>query len=45
LRSPKNWRFFRARPARNTVTVWHEIVLLPGQQYTISLDTLHWFQA
>jgi len=26
-------------------TVWHEIVLLPGQQYTIPPDTLHWFQA
>ncbi|MDD3726395.1 MAG: D-lyxose/D-mannose family sugar isomerase [Candidatus Ratteibacteria bacterium] len=26
-------------------TVWHEIVLKPGQQYTIPPDTLHWFQA
>jgi len=26
-------------------TVWHEIVLAPGQQYTIQPDTLHWFQA
>ena len=26
-------------------TVWHEIVLQPGQQYTIPPDTLHWFQA
>lgn len=25
-------------------TVWHEIVLEPGQQYTLSPDTLHWFQ-
>ncbi len=25
--------------------VWHEIVLQPGQQYTIPPDTLHWFQA
>ncbi len=26
-------------------TVWHEIVLHPGEQYTISPDTKHWFQA
>ena len=26
-------------------TVWHEIVLNPGEQYTIAPDTLHWFQA
>lgn len=26
-------------------TVWHEIVLRPGEQYTIPPDTLHWFQA
>ena len=26
-------------------TAWHEIVLKPGQQYTIQPDTLHWFQA
>lgn len=26
-------------------TVWHEIELNPGQQYTIMPDTLHWFQA
>src|SRR5215471_4749849 len=26
-------------------TVHHEIVLHPGQQYTIPPDTLHWFQA
>ncbi len=28
-----------------TYTVWHEIALRPGQQYTILPDTLHWFQA
>ncbi|MBD3224543.1 MAG: D-lyxose/D-mannose family sugar isomerase [Caldithrix sp.] len=27
------------------LTVWHEIPLNPGDQYTISADTLHWFQA
>ena len=26
-------------------TVWHEIELRPGQQYTIPPNTLHWFQA
>lgn len=26
-------------------TVWHEIVLEPGDQYTLMPDTLHWFQA
>ncbi|MFX0099342.1 MAG: D-lyxose/D-mannose family sugar isomerase [Candidatus Hodarchaeota archaeon] len=28
----------------NTFRVWHEIVLKPGEQYTIPSDTLHWFQ-
>lgn len=27
------------------VTVFHEIVLNPGQQFTLLPDTLHWFQA
>jgi len=26
-------------------TVWHEVVLRPGEQYTIPPNTLHWFQA
>ena len=30
---------------RAVFTVWHEIVLEPGDQHTISPDTLHWFQA
>ncbi len=25
-------------------TVWHEVVLKPGDQYTIPPNTLHWFQ-
>ncbi len=25
--------------------VWNEITLMPGQQYTIPKNTLHWFQA
>ena len=28
-----------------TYTVWHEIELNPGDQYTIMPNTLHWFQA
>jgi D-lyxose ketol-isomerase len=36
----------RARvPADGVFTVWHEIELQPGDQYTIEPDTLHWFQA
>lgn len=27
------------------LTVWKEIVLKPGDQYTLQPDTLHWFQA
>jgi D-lyxose ketol-isomerase len=35
-----------ARPPRpEHYTVWHEVVLKPGEQFTISPDTLHWFQA
>ncbi|MBN1445188.1 MAG: D-lyxose/D-mannose family sugar isomerase [Candidatus Omnitrophica bacterium] len=26
-------------------TVWNEIILKPGQQYTLPHNTLHWFQA
>ena len=26
-------------------TVWHEIELNPGEQYTLAPDTLHWFQS
>lgn len=29
----------------STYTVWHEIVLNPGDQYTITPNILHWFQA
>jgi D-lyxose ketol-isomerase len=32
-------------PTDGAFTVWHEIVLGPGMQYTIEPDTLHWFQA
>ncbi len=27
------------------MTVWHEVVLRPGDQYTLMPNTLHWFQA
>lgn len=30
---------------RKHLTVWHEIVLKPGDQYTMKPNTLHWFQA
>ena len=26
-------------------TVWHEIILIQGEQYTLYQNTLHWFQA
>ena len=29
---------------KDTFTVWHEIVLNPGEQYTLQPDTWHWFQ-
>ena len=32
-------------PADGAFTAWHEIVLRPGDQYTVPPDTLHWFQA
>jgi D-lyxose ketol-isomerase len=38
----------RARPPKGretTYTVWHEVVLRPGDQYTLSPNMLHWFQA
>lgn len=38
----------RCRPPAGreaTYTVWHEIVLKPGDQYTIKPNTKHWFQA
>jgi D-lyxose ketol-isomerase len=32
-------------PYRDHVTVRHEVVLRPGDQYTLAPDTPHWFQA
>lgn len=34
-----------ARAAKGAYTVWHEIILRPGDQHTIMPNTLHWFQA
>lgn len=34
----------KARPIKSKTTVFHEIELNPGQQYTIMPGTLHWFQ-
>ena len=33
------------RGRAGSYTVWHEIELNPGEQYTLAPDTLHWFQA
>jgi len=33
------------KPPEGIFTVWHEVRLLPGEQYTLMPDTLHWFQA
>ena len=37
----------KAQPPENrkdTYSVWHEVVLKPGEQYTIPPQTWHWFQ-
>ena len=34
-----------ARADRGVYTVWHEVMLRPGQQHTVPPNTLHWFQA
>lgn len=37
----------QARPPKGreaTYTVWHEVVLRPGDQYTLKPNTKHWFQ-
>jgi len=35
----------KAKPPSEFYTVFHEIVLRPGEQYTLPPETLHWFQA
>ena len=45
---PPKANMLKANPPANNdpaYTVWHEIVLKPGAQYTLAPDTLHWFQA
>jgi len=34
-----------SRQDRGVYTVWHEVILQPGDQHTIYPDTVHWFQA
>lgn len=34
-----------AKPPEGVYTVFHEIILIPGQQYTLLPNTKHWFQA
>ncbi|MFO7636700.1 MAG: D-lyxose/D-mannose family sugar isomerase [Clostridia bacterium] len=33
------------KPGKPAYTVFHEIILRPGDQYTLPPDTRHWFQA
>lgn len=35
----------KAKIPETDVSVFHEVVLNPGEQYTIMPETLHWFQA
>jgi D-lyxose ketol-isomerase len=55
-RAGRVWLYVEGEPSPGTratvpagsedhYTVFHEIELLPGQQYTIPSNTLHWFQA
>ena len=32
-------------PLKSPYTVTHEVILNPGEQYTLYPDTLHWFKA
>ena len=41
----KNPKAVIPRKYKPYFTVWNEVVLHPGQQYTITPNTLHWFQA
>ena len=40
----KNTDVIKAKLPPSDVTVFHEVVLNPGEQYTIMPETLHWFQ-
>lgn len=41
----KNTDEIKAKIPNTDITVFHEVVLKPGEQYTIMPETLHWFQA
>ncbi|MBC7960785.1 MAG: D-lyxose/D-mannose family sugar isomerase [Vallitaleaceae bacterium] len=41
----KNPKAIAPKGREKNYTVWHEIVLLPGAQYTLYPNTKHWFQA
>ncbi len=41
----KNTDKIKAKMPETEVSVFHEIVLKPGEQYTIMPETWHWFQA
>lgn len=41
----KNTDSIKAKLPPSNVTVFHEIILKSGEQYTIMPETLHWFQA
>lgn len=41
----KNPKAKAPRGREQWYTVWHEIILKPGEQYTLLPNTLHWFQA
>ena len=40
-----NPKGFVPESKKDVFTVWHEIILNPGEQYTLNPDTWHWFQA
>ena len=40
----RNTDHIRANLPPSEVTVFHEVLLRPGEQYTIMPETLHWFQ-
>ena len=42
VKEPKG---FVPEERREHFTVWHEVVLHPGEQYTMNPNTKHWFQA
>lgn len=41
----KSPRAILPKGREKSYTIWHEIILNPGQQYTLYPNTKHWFQA